>query len=114
MGYSADMLEFQVGVYNRTEAEADKFGIDGAGVEWKLDRILHANITWAKGNSAMRAGALDAYTEILVRMRWNKIVTMRSRIEWNGQMYQIKPETFHPFRREDTIQFNAKLIVNEE
>ena len=114
MGYSADMLEFIIGVYNRTEQTQNEFGIDGAGVDWKLERMLHCNITWAKGSTAMRVGALDAYTEILVRMPWNKIINMRSRIEWNGLMYQIKPNTFHALRREDTIQFNATLIINED
>jgi hypothetical protein len=44
-------------------------------------------------------------------MDWNSVITMRSRISWNGDIYQILPETFHPDKQANTIQFNAQVIV---
>ena len=114
MSYSSSMLRFLVDIYNRTEQTAGKFGIDGSGISWeKVAENIHVNITWAKGATALRVGAIDAYTEIIVRMPYNTVVNMRSRIMWNGQLYQIKPNTFHPDYMEDKIQFNATLLVDE-
>ena len=114
MSYSSSMLRFLVDIYNRTEQTTGRFGIDGGGVSWeKAASNIHVNITWAKGATALRVGALDAYTEIIVRMPYNTVVTMRSRIVWNGQTYQIKPNTFHSDFQEDKIQFNATLLVDE-
>lgn len=115
MGYSSSMLRFLVDIYNRATPTSSKFGIDGSGITWeKVASNLHVNITWGKGVASLREGALDAYTEILVRMPYNDIVTMRSRLMWNGQMYQIKPNTFHPDYMEDKIQFNAVLVIDED
>ena len=114
MSYSSSMLRFLVDIYNRTEQTAGRFGIDGGGVSWeKTASNIHVNIPWAKGATALRVGALDAYTEIIVRMPFNTVVTMRSRIVWNGQTYQVKPNTFHSDFQEDKIQFNATLLVDE-
>ena len=41
------------------------------------------------------------------------MVNMRSRITHNGKTYQIIPDTFHENRMENTIQFNAQLLVGE-
>ena len=114
MSYSSSMLRFLVDIYNRTEQTTGRFGNDGGGVSWeKAASNIHVNITWAKGATALRVGALDAYTEIIVRMPYNTVVTMRSRIVWNGQTYQVKPNTFHSDYQEDKIQFNATLLVDE-
>jgi hypothetical protein len=47
-------------------------------------------------------------------MRWNCIVTPRSRIVYDGQTYQVLGETFHADRQDNTIQFNAQIIVNND
>lgn len=98
---------------NRTAATANRYGIDGNGVEWASSGCVWANVEWAKGKSAMNAGSLDAYAAIMVRMRWNNIITMRSRLVYNGQTYQIIPEMFHPDKRENTIQLHAQLVIND-
>ena len=40
-------------------------------------------------------------------------ITMRSRIKWDGQIYQILPESFAPDKHNDTLQFLMQLVINE-
>ena len=108
------MLRHRIKILNRTEAAASKFGLDSAGVEWQDCGCFWAAVDGTKGMRALSEGALDAYSVVLVRMRWNSIVNMRSRMVHNGQTYQIIPETFLPDRHEDTIQFQAQVIINEQ
>ena len=114
MSYSSGILRFIIQVLNRKAAQGSKFGLDGDGIEWEEGDILHADVTWAKGVSAMNAGALDAYTVKEVRMRWTDKITMRSRVKYDGQIYQIVPETFHPDKHANTLQFHMQLIVNDQ
>lgn len=113
MGYSSGLLEDRVTVLNRKEADTNRFGLDAAGIEWESYGIVDADVTWSKGKRAMNVGAIDAYAYILVRMRWHGIINMRSRIVYNDQQYAIIPETYHADYRDNTIQFNAQLLVNE-
>jgi head-tail adaptor len=114
MPYTAGFLKDLVTVLNRKEAQQGKFGLDSAGIEWDNMGCVHANVDWQKGKTAMNAGALDAYGVKIVRMRWNNIVTERSRIQWHGKTYQILPETFNACRQENTIQFLCQQIVNDK
>ena len=113
MAYSSGILRFIIQVLNRKAATGNQYGIDGDGIEWEEGDCLHANVTWAKGVRAMNAGALDAYAVRQVRMRWTDKITMRSRIKWDGQVYQILPETFAPDKHNDTLQFLMQLVINE-
>jgi hypothetical protein len=54
------------------------------------------------------------YGVIMVRMRWNTIVTDRSRIVYQGKTYQILGDTFHEQRQDNEIQFHAQLLVNNQ
>lgn len=112
MSYSAGMLDSCVTILNRREAKDSMYGVDGAGIEWEEAGSVFASVAWARGMRAMNAGAMDAYAGVLVRMRWNCMVNMRSRIVHEGVTYQILPETFHEDRRANTVQFNAQAIVN--
>ena len=114
MAYTAEFLKDLVTVLNRKEAVQGKFGLDSAGIEWENMGCVHANVDWQRGKSGMTAGALDAYGVKIVRMRWNSIITERSRIQWHGRTYQILPETFNPDRQGNTIQFLCQQIVNDK
>ncbi len=114
MPYTAGFLKDLVTVLNRKEAVQGKFGLDSAGIEWENMGCVHANVDWQKGKSGMTAGALDAYGVKIVRMRWNNIITERSRIQFDGKTYQILPETFNACRQENTIQFLCQQIVNDK
>ncbi len=115
MAYSSGFLKDRITILNRKEAQQGKFGLDSAGIEFEPAACgIHANVDWQKGKAAMNAGALDAYGVKIVRMRWNNIITERSRIQWHGKTYQILPETFNADRHDDTIQFLCQQIVNDK
>ena len=114
MPYSSGFLKDRVTILNRKEAVQGKFGLDSAGIEWENVGGVHANVDWQKGKTAMNAGALDAYGVKIVRMRWNNIITERSRIQYDGRTYQILPETFNANRQENTIQFLCQQIINDK
>lgn len=113
MSYSTGLLKDRITVLNRKAAKDGRFGLDSDGIEWEAVGCVWASVDWAKGKTALNAGAIDAYAVVLVRTRWTCDLTMRSRIEYDGTTYQILPETFHANRRENTIQFNAQAIIND-
>ena len=114
MSYSAGMLKDRIMIQNRRKAETSDFGIDGNGIEWEDCCCVWAAVDWARGMRTMNAGAVDAYGVVLVRMRWHCCINMRSRIVHEGVTYQILPETFHADKQENTIQFNAQAIINDQ
>ena len=116
MSYSAGFLHDMIQVLNRKAAATSKFGLDGGGIEWEEGPCLHANVDYARGKAAMNAGALDAYAVKIVRMRYNatSVITERSRIKYQGRVFQIIPEMFHPNHYDDTLQFHMQLIVNDK
>jgi head-tail adaptor len=116
MAYSAGFLHDIIQPLNRKEAVAGKYGLDSSGIEWEEGPCLHANVDYAKGKAAMNAGALDAYAVKIVRMRYNatSVINERSRIKFDGRVYQIIPEMFHPNHYDDTLQFHMQLIVNDK
>ena len=114
MSYSAGFLHEIIVPLNRKEATVGKYGVDSGGIEWEEGPCLHANVDYQRGKSAMNAGALDAYAVKIVRMRWTSQVNERSRVKYEGKVYQIVPETFNGNRREDTLQFLMQLIVNDK
>ena len=113
MAYSTGLLKHRVTILNRTEAQTSKWGKDGTGVSWRNDGTVWASVEWARGKGGMNAGALDVYSVVIVRMRYNTIVNERSRILYEGKTYQIIGEMFHTDRQENTIQFNAQVLTND-
>ena len=116
MGYSGGFLRDVITVLNRKEAKTGKYGLDSAGIEWDEVGCLHANVDYAKGKSAMNAGALDVYAVKIVRMRYNAtaVINERSRIKYQDKVYQIIPETFNANHYENTLQFLMQLVVNDK
>lgn len=114
MGYSSGFLNKRILIQNRKAAVQSKFGIDSNGPEYEDTVCLHANVGWKKGLGGLHEGALDVYGVVEVRMRWTNQVNERSRIVYEGRTYQIIPETFHPDRQDNTIQFLAQVIINDK
>lgn len=114
MGYSTGLLKDRITIQNRIASHQTKWGADGSGILWKDTCKLWASVEWTKGKSALNAGAIDAYSIVLVRMRWTDKVNMRSRIVYGEKTYQIIPETFHADRMANTIQFNAQVLINDK
>ena len=113
MAYSTGILRERVTILNRREAEQGKFGLDSAGIGFESAGTVWASVDWLRGKSAMVAGALDVYGVVLIRMRYNSIVNERSRISYDGKVYQILGDTFHADRQSNTIQFHAQQVINE-
>ena len=114
MAYSTGLFKDRVTILNRKEAQQGKFGLDSAGIEFEPTTTVWANVDWQRGKGGMTAGALDAYGVKIVRMRYNSIITERSRIQWHGNTYQILPETFNPDHQGNAIQFLCQQIVNDK
>ena len=114
MAYTSGLLKDRVTILNRKEAVQGKFGLDSAGIEFEQAGTVWASADWAKGKGAMNAGALDVYGVVMIRMRWNTIVSERSRILYEGKTYQIIGDTFHADRQQNTIQFHAQQVINDK
>ena len=104
MPYTSDILHYVVTVLNKQTATG--FGETTA---YSPVGCVHADITWKKGQKALSEGALDAQDTVLIRMRWNNIVTRDSRLQCDGVTYQI--QSLHADRQENTIQITATEIV---
>ena len=114
MTYTTELLKHRVTIQNRKEAVTSDYGRDGNGIEWEDAATVWASVDFVKGKRAMNEGAIDVYGVVLIRMRWNCIANPRSHIVYDGQTYQVLGETFHADRQENTIQFNAQIIVNND
>jgi head-tail adaptor len=68
-----------------------------------------ANISFSKGMKALHEGALDAYDTVIIRMRWNNIISRDSHIVHDGKEYQI--QSFHRNFEENIVQITAVEIV---
>ena len=114
MSYPAGFREDFITPLNRKAATVGKYGVDSAGVTWEEGTPMHANVDYQRGKSAMNAGALDAYAVKIVRMNFTSTINERSRIKYNGKIYQIMPETFNGNYRQNTLQFLMQLVNEKE
>ena len=106
MGYSAGMLKYRVAILNKKDAGKIPFG---AKAEYEQVACVHADVTWSKGVKSLREGALDAYDTVLIRMRWNNIVTRESLLECDGVRYQI--QSLHADKMDNIVQITATEII---
>ena len=114
MSYSAGFLHEIIIPLNRKAATVGKYGVDSAGVTWEEGTTMRAFVDYQKGKSAMNAGALDAYAVKIVRMNYTSAINERSRIKYDGKIYQIMPETFNGNYRQNTLQFLMQLVNEKE
>ena len=108
MSYSSGMLNYMVAILKKKDAAEKKFG---AKQEYEQVACVHADVTWKKGQRALNQGVLDAQDTVMIRMRWNNIVTRDSLLECEGVVYQI--QSLHADRRQNTIQITATEIVTK-
>lgn len=106
--YQAGFLKHRVTVLNRGESTQGRFGTElgqylEGGTYW-------ANVTFNKGAQAMREGALDAYDQVMIRMRYNAEVKEDTRFRYNGKDYQQKGAPII-LKQEDEIQVICQSIV---
>lgn len=111
-GYSSGLRHGRVTILNRQEQTVGAYGIDSGGVGWTEVATVWAYVSFEKGMRAMREGALDVYGVKMFRMDWNPDVTLRSRVVYDGQTYQILGETFHSDYQEKKVQFLAQVVID--
>lgn len=108
MGYTSDILQKRVAILKKKDAAQKAFG---AKQEYEQVACVHADVTWKKGQRALNEGVLDAQDTVMIRMRWNNIVTRDSLLECDGVRYQI--QSLHADKRENTIQITAVEMTNK-
>lgn len=105
MAYNTSILDQRVEVWARQAADEGEFGVGSAGTTYVKVAEVWANVSWARGIKAMRAGAMDAYDSVMVRTRYNDLLKRDCRLKIGGTFYQI--DSFNGSRRENTIQITA-------
>ena len=106
MGYSSGMLDKRVTILKKKDPASLGFG---ETTKFEAAACVWADVTWKRGAKALREGALDSMDTVMVRMRWNSIVSRDSQLEYDGVRYQI--QSLHADRQENTIQITATEIV---
>ena len=106
MAYSTGLLKNRVKILNKVLPTQGDFG---ETTQYEVKSCVWASVTWSKGVKALREGALDAYDTIMVRMRYNTIVSRESRLLHDGVTYQI--QSLHRDHQDNTIQITATEVV---
>ena len=106
MAYSTGLLKHRVKILNKVLPTQGEFG---ETTQYEVKSCVWASVTWSKGVKALREGALDAYDTIMVRMRYNTVVSRESRLLIDGVTYQI--QSLHADQQENTIQITATEVV---
>lgn len=104
MAYSSGMLKHRVTILNKKVSTGF-----GATTEYEPAACVWAGVTWLKGVKRLAEASLDAMDTVMIRMRWNNIVTRESRLQFDGDTYQI--QSIHRDRQENTIQITATEII---
>jgi SPP1 family predicted phage head-tail adaptor len=104
MAYTSGLLKYRVTILNKQVATGF-----GETTPYQPAATVWADITWKKGQKALNEGALDAQDTVLIRMRYNKIVSRDSQLQHDGVTYQI--QSFHRDYQENIIQITATEIV---
>ena len=104
MAYSSGILKHRVTILNKQVASGF-----GETTSYQPAATVWADVTWKKGQKALNEGVLDSQDTVLIRMRYNNIVTRDSRLQCNDVTYQI--QSLHADHQENTIQITATEVV---
>jgi SPP1 family predicted phage head-tail adaptor len=104
MAYQSGFLHNRVTIWNKVVSTGF-----GDTTSWQDVGTVWANVTFSRGMKSLREGALDAYDTVIIRMRYNKIVTRDSLLVHDGRTYQI--QSFHRDMRENIVQITAVEMV---
>ena len=104
MAYSSGILKYRVTILNKQVASGF-----GETTSFQPAATVWADVTWKKGQKALNEGVLDAQDTVLIRMRYNTIVTRDSRLQSGGVTYQI--QSLHADHQDNTIQITATEVV---
>ena len=104
MAYSSGILKYRVTILNKQVATGF-----GETTSYQPAATVWADVTWKKGQKALNEGVLDSQDTVLIRMRYNNVVTRDSRLQSGGVTYQI--QSLHADRQDNTIQITATEVV---
>ena len=104
MAYDSGFLHNRVTIRNKVVATAF-----GDTTSWQDVATVWANVTFSKGMKNLREGTLDAYDTVIIRMRYNSLVSRDSLLVHDGTTYQIT--SFHSNYHENIIQITAVELV---
>lgn len=91
MSYQRGFLNRRISVMNRTASTDGQFGRTGG--EYQHDVTIWANVSFTRGQKAMREGAIDAYDYFMIRCDCHSELREDSHLHFDGHEYQI--ESFH-------------------
>ena len=106
MAYSTGLLKHRVKILNKVRPTQDDFG---ATTRYAEAAEVWASVTWLKGVKRLAEASLDAMDTVMIRMRYNTIVSRDSRLEHDGVTYQI--QSMHRDYQDNTIQITATEVV---
>ena len=104
MAYTSGLLKYRVTILNKQVASGF-----GETTSYQPAATVWADVTWKKGQKALNEGVLDAQDTVLIRMRYNDVVTRDSRLQHGGVTYQI--QSLHRDYQDNTIQITAPEVV---
>ena len=104
MSYSSGILRHRVVILNKQAAA--EFG---ATTSYEPAAEVWADVTWMKGMKRLAESSLDAMDTVMIRMRYNTIVSRDSRLQHDGVIYQI--QSLHRDYQDNTIQITATEVV---
>lgn len=106
MAYTSGLLKYRVKILNKVRPTQGDFG---ATTSYAEAATVWADVTWKKGQKALNEGVLDAMDTVMIRMRYNTIVSRDSRLQHDGVTYQI--QSMHRDYQDNTIQITATEVV---
>jgi len=104
MAYTSGLLKYRVTILNKQVASGF-----GETTSYQPAATVWADVTWNKGVKRLAEASLDAMDTVMIRMRYNTIVSRDSRLEHDGVTYQI--QSLHRDYQDNTIQITATEIV---
>ena len=112
MGYGAGLLNKRITIAMRIKAETGKFGLDSAGVKYKIVGTYWAGKQFNKGVKSLREGAVDAYDVVIFRFHYQKDFDRWALLKCQDKWYQI--ESFNDDYQDNMIQITARELANQD
>ena len=86
MSYQRGFLRDWITLWNPTRKDSEY----GAGyIKYTPMAKVWANVSFVKGQRAMRNGEVDVYQTVMVRLDCHAMLTKRTRIEYDGRFWII-------------------------
>ena len=104
MAYSTGLLRHRVTILNKQVAAGF-----GETTSYQAAATVWADVTWLKGVKRLAEATLDAMDTVMIRMRYNTIVSRDSRLQYDGVTYQI--QSLHRDYQDNTIQITATEVI---